>query len=97
MIRFRTGDLTRVLPGPCPCGRTFRRISRILGRTDDMLIIRGTNVFPSQIEAVILEVEEAPPRITGWWWSAPGPWTRPPWRSRPRRRCSSTASASTRT
>ncbi len=61
MIRFRTGDLTRVLPGPCPCGRTFRRISRILGRTDDMLIIRGTNVFPSQIEAVILEVEGTTP------------------------------------
>ncbi|MFZ5811549.1 MAG: phenylacetate--CoA ligase family protein [Thermodesulfobacteriota bacterium] len=61
MIRFRTGDLTRVLPGPCPCGRAFRRISRILGRTDDMLIIRGTNVFPSQIEAVILEVEGTTP------------------------------------
>ncbi|QLA15045.1 phenylacetate--CoA ligase family protein [Desulfolutivibrio sulfoxidireducens] len=61
MIRFRTGDLTRILPGPCPCGRAFRRISRILGRADDMLTIRGTNVFPSQIEAVILEVEGMTP------------------------------------
>jgi len=61
MIRFRTGDLTRILPGDCPCGRTFRRIGRILGRSDDMLIIRGTNVFPSQIEAVLLEVEGMTP------------------------------------
>ncbi|EPR41921.1 AMP-dependent synthetase and ligase [Desulfovibrio sp. X2] len=57
LIRYRTGDLTRLLDGPCPCGRTFRRISRIIGRSDDMLIVRGVNVFPSQVEAVLLESE----------------------------------------
>lgn len=61
MIRFRTGDLTRIIQGPCECGRTLRRIDRILGRTDDMLIIRGVNVFPSQIERVLLEVEGTTP------------------------------------
>ncbi len=61
MIRFRTGDLTRVLPGPCPCGRTFRRISRHPRAHRRHAIIRGTNVFPSQIEAVILEVEGTTP------------------------------------
>uniref|UniRef100_I2Q6Q9 Phenylacetate-coenzyme A ligase n=1 Tax=Desulfovibrio sp. U5L TaxID=596152 RepID=I2Q6Q9_9BACT len=61
MIRFRTGDITRILPGPCPCGRTMRRIGRIVGRTDDMLIIRGVNVFPSRVEALHLEVEGTTP------------------------------------
>jgi phenylacetate-CoA ligase len=57
MIRYRTRDLTRLVVGPCACGRTNRRISRIARRTDDMFIIRGVNVFPSQIEAGILAVE----------------------------------------
>jgi phenylacetate-CoA ligase len=57
MIRYRTRDITALLPGPCPCGRTLRRMRRIGRRSDDMLIIRGVNVFPSQIEAVLLEVE----------------------------------------
>jgi len=61
VIRYRTRDLTRLLPGPCPCGRTLRRIERIFGRTDDMLIIKGVNVYPSQIEAVLFEVEGAKP------------------------------------
>lgn len=61
MIRFRTGDITRILPDPCPCGRTMRRIGRIVGRCDDMLIIRGVNVFPSRIEALLLEVEGTTP------------------------------------
>ena len=55
VFRYRTRDITRILPGSCPCGRTHRRIDRIHGRTDDMLIIRGVNVFPSQIETVLLE------------------------------------------
>ncbi|MBI5904366.1 MAG: phenylacetate--CoA ligase [Deltaproteobacteria bacterium] len=59
MIRYRTRDLTRLVPGPCPCGRTGIRMSRVAGRTDDMLIIRGVNVFPSQIEALIFETEGA--------------------------------------
>jgi len=58
LIRYRTHDVTRILPGECACGRTFRRIDRIRGRTDDMLIIRGVNVFPSQIEEVITRFED---------------------------------------
>ena len=61
MIRFRTGDITRIIPEPCPCGRTMRRIGRIVGRSDDMLIIRGVNVFPSRIEALLLEIEGTTP------------------------------------
>ena len=57
MIRYRTRDITRLTADPCPCGRTLRRIARIARRTDDMLIIRGVNVFPSQIEAALLQVE----------------------------------------
>jgi len=56
IIRYRTRDLTKIIPGECPCGRTHRRIERILGRTDDMLIINGVNVFPSQIEEVIMKM-----------------------------------------
>jgi phenylacetate-CoA ligase len=55
LIRYRTRDLTRVIPEPCPCGRTHRRLARFTGRTDDMLIINGVNVFPSQIEEVLLK------------------------------------------
>ncbi len=53
VVRYRTRDITRILPGTCACGRTHRRIDRLHGRTDDMLIIRGVNVFPSQIEDVM--------------------------------------------
>jgi phenylacetate-CoA ligase len=53
VVRYRTRDITRILPGECACGRTHRRIDRLHGRTDDMLIIRGVNVFPSQIENVM--------------------------------------------
>lgn len=58
LIRYRTRDISRIIPGTCECGRTFRRMDRISGRTDDMLIIRGVNVFPSQIEEVITGFEE---------------------------------------
>ncbi|MBI5418733.1 MAG: phenylacetate--CoA ligase [Deltaproteobacteria bacterium] len=61
MIRYRTRDLTRLLVEPCPCGRTGRRMSRVVGRTDDMLIIRGVNVFPSQIESLLFEIEGTEP------------------------------------
>ena len=54
MLRYRTRDITYVLPEPCACGRTSRRIHRLMGRTDDMLIIRGVNIFPSQVEEVLL-------------------------------------------
>lgn len=61
MIRYRTRDLTTLHYETCACGRTAVRMSRILGRSDDMLIIRGVNVFPSQVESVILEMEEFEP------------------------------------
>jgi phenylacetate-CoA ligase len=57
MIRYRTHDITALLPEPCACGRTIRRIKRISRRSDDMLIIRGVNLYPSQIEAALLRVE----------------------------------------
>ena len=58
LMRYRTRDLAYVHPEPCKCGRTHRRLSRIQGRTDDMLIVNGVNVFPSQIEEVIMAVPE---------------------------------------
>ena len=61
MIRYRTRDITRIFSEPCRCGRTLRRIDRISRRSDDMLIIRGVNVFPSQIEAALLSVSAALP------------------------------------
>jgi phenylacetate-CoA ligase len=61
LIRYRTRDLTRLNVEPCICGRTHARISRILGRSDDMLIIRGVNVFPSQIESALAQVEGTSP------------------------------------
>ncbi|HIS21154.1 MAG TPA: phenylacetate--CoA ligase [Candidatus Spyradocola merdavium] len=57
LLRYRTHDITRLLPGPCKCGRTTTRMQKIAGRTDDMLIIRGVNVFPSQIEGVLIGME----------------------------------------
>jgi phenylacetate-CoA ligase len=57
MIRYRTRDITAFIAEPCPCGRTLRRIRRIGRRSDDMLIVRGVNVFPSQIEAALMAVE----------------------------------------
>ena len=61
LLRYRTGDLTRLTREPCACGRTTARMSKPLGRTDDMLIIRGINVFPSQIEAALLQIEGLEP------------------------------------
>jgi phenylacetate-CoA ligase len=57
MIRYRTRDVTSIIPEPCACGRTIRRIRRIGRRSDDMFIIRGVNVFPSQVETALLAVE----------------------------------------
>ena len=54
VLRYRTRDLTRIIPGECKCGRTHRRIDRIKGRTDDMFIIKGVNVFPMQVEKVLV-------------------------------------------
>ena len=57
IIRYRTHDMTAFIPGPAKCGRTIRRIQRISHRSDDMFIVRGVNVFPSQIESALLAVE----------------------------------------
>jgi len=61
MLRYRTRDITRVMPGACPCARTHLRIQRMTGRIDDMLIIRGVNVFPSQVEANLVGVDGLAP------------------------------------
>ena len=58
VLRYRTRDLAALVPGICPCGRSHRRISRIQGRTDDMLILKGVNIFPMQIERVLLAMPE---------------------------------------
>ena len=61
IIRYRTRDVTSLNPEPCICGRTHVRMNRVTGRTDDMLIIRGVNVFPSQIESVLMEMRWVEP------------------------------------
>ena len=58
LLRYRTRDITSVIPEPCACGRTHRRIARITGRSDDMLIIRGVNIFPQQIERVLMSMPQ---------------------------------------
>ena len=58
VIRYRTRDITRFIKGRCPCGRTHRRIARMKGRTDDMFIVKGVNIFPSQIETVLMQTPE---------------------------------------
>lgn len=61
LLRYRTRDITRIIPEPCVCGRTHMRIERLSGRSDDMLIIRGVNVFPSQIESVLFNIKGVEP------------------------------------
>ena len=61
VIRYRTGDLSTLTSEPCPCGRTMRRMARVRARLDDMLIIRGVNLYPSEIEKCLLSLEEIAP------------------------------------
>ncbi|MDD5748423.1 MAG: phenylacetate--CoA ligase [Actinomycetota bacterium] len=61
LVRYRTGDITTIVDEPCGCGRTHVRMGRIQGRTDDMLIIGGANVFPSQVESVLMDIEGVSP------------------------------------
>jgi phenylacetate-CoA ligase len=58
LLRYRTRDLTAIVPEPCPCGRTHRRLTRLHGRTDDMFIVKGCNIFPMQIERVLMSLPE---------------------------------------
>jgi phenylacetate-CoA ligase len=81
LVRYWTGDITSLSSEPCACGRTFIRMARITGRADDMLIIRGVNVFPTQVEAALLQLAELTP-TTASSSAAKRPWTRPWSRSR---------------
>jgi phenylacetate-CoA ligase len=58
LIRYRTGDVTKFMPRDCPCGRVHRRMERISGRTDDMIILKGVNIFPMQVERVLMNIPE---------------------------------------
>jgi phenylacetate-CoA ligase len=58
LLRFRTRDITSIIPERCPCGRTHRRLNRITGRSDDMLIVRGVNIYPQQIERVLMSLPQ---------------------------------------
>ena len=62
LVRFRTRDITSLDFSPCPCGRTLVRMKKVLGRSDDIIIIKGVNVFPSQVESILMEVEGVEPR-----------------------------------
>jgi phenylacetate-CoA ligase len=75
VIRFRTRDLTSLLAEPCPCGRKTMRMARVAGRSDDVLIIRGTKVSPAQI-APCWARSRVRCRRTRWWWNDRAPWTR---------------------
>ena len=66
LLRYRTRDVTSVVTGPCACGRTHRRIARITGRSDDMLIIRGVNIFPQQIERVLMSLPKWAATTSSW-------------------------------
>ena len=61
VLRYRTHDISYIISEPCECGRTSRKLAKMQGRTDDMLIIRGVNVFPSQVESVLLGIEHISP------------------------------------
>jgi phenylacetate-CoA ligase len=61
LVRYRTRDLTAILPGECPCGRTMLRMARVKGRTDDLLFLKGVKVFPSEIESVLFQIEGTAP------------------------------------
>ncbi len=74
MVRYRTGDLVTLIEEPCTCGRTHRKMSRVVGRTDDMLVVRGVNVFPSEIERVMLNLStELEPNYQLAWEDGPMP------------------------
>jgi phenylacetate-CoA ligase len=61
LIRYRTGDVTRLDPAPCPCGRTFIRMARVMGRTDDLILVQGVGFFPSQIEEILARIDGVSP------------------------------------
>ncbi|HYB21326.1 MAG TPA: phenylacetate--CoA ligase, partial [Thermodesulfobacteriota bacterium] len=62
LVRYRTRDITSLEYSPCPCGRTLVRMKKVLGRTDDIIVIKGVKVFPSQVESILMEIEGVEPR-----------------------------------
>ena len=74
LVRFRTGDLVRLFSDPCPCGRTLARMSRIEGRCDEVVIVKGTNIFPSRVGRSCAP-SRGRSRPTSWWWAGRGIWT----------------------
>ncbi len=65
LLRYRTRDLASIDDAPCPCGRSFKRLSRIVGRSDDMIIIKGVNIFPLQIDKVLMAMPEVGTPLPG--------------------------------
>src|SRR5262249_57708566 len=61
LVRYRTGDITTLTLEPCRCGRTSARMARVKGRSDDMLIVKGVNLYPSEVERTLLALDELPP------------------------------------
>jgi phenylacetate-CoA ligase len=57
LIRYRTHDISRIIPGTCPCGSPFPRLDRIVGRSDDMIKVKGTNIYPAQVEEILRNIE----------------------------------------
>lgn len=57
LIRYRTRDISRIIPGECPCGSPFPRLDRIVGRSDDMIKVKGTNIYPAQVEEILKQIE----------------------------------------
>ena len=83
MLRYRTRDITCLIEEPCACGHTHRRMMRVTGRSDDMLIIRGVNVYPSQVEAFLVGFQLARiisscSPVTARWTPSRSRWNSPP-------------------
>ncbi|HAH69194.1 MAG TPA: phenylacetate--CoA ligase, partial [Synergistaceae bacterium] len=57
LIRYRTHDISRIVPGTCPCGSPYPRLDRIVGRSDDMIKVKGTNIYPAQVEAILRNID----------------------------------------
>ena len=57
LIRYRTRDISRIIPGECPCGSPFPRLDRIVGRSDDMIKVKGTNIYPAQVEEILKNID----------------------------------------
>ena len=68
LLRYRTGDIAALRRGTCACGRTLIRMTKVTGRSDDMLVVRGVNLYPTEVERVLL-AEAGSARTICWWWT----------------------------